>query len=420
MADERVQVRLRLPVAGQKVSVTVEADAAPGPSEMLLPALRSLSASFGTVGERYVEAQGKSISCGPGCGACCRQMVGVSASDARQLVSLLRSMPDERLATLRQRAIEGVERLRAAGLDDCLTNPNHDGPEAAYERAIAYMKVGVPCVFLENEMCSIHAERPLVCREYLVTSDPRHCARPWADREFLEPVPLPYHMNRAMVRVDQDADDDPWSVLLMLVYRALVENVVPPRGVERPGEEWLKRFVNSLGSSRVGGDLGPAYSERMSESNALQVGQPAPDFELMDDEQQTVKLSDLRGKTVVLLFYPMDFSSVCTAEHCTFGPKLSDINGGREDTVVFGINCDHPFSHAAYRKQYDIPYHLLSDPTRQTVKAYGMFAGVEPFNCSKRGTVVIDPAGNVAAWEPVEILEERKVEDLAKYVAAAK
>jgi peroxiredoxin len=57
----------------------------------------------------------------------------------------------------------------------------------------------------------------------------------------------------------------------------------------------------------------------------LKKGDIAPEFELMDENKNKVKLSDLRGKTVVLLFYPMDFSPVCTTEHCTFGPDLPKI-----------------------------------------------------------------------------------------------
>ena len=79
----------------------------------------------------------------------------------------------------------------------------------------------------------------------------------------------------------------------------------------------------------------------------LKVGQAAPDFELMDENKNKVRLSDLRGKTVMLLFYPMDFSPTCTIEHCTFGPVLPQIQGER-DAVVFGVNADHPFSHAAF------------------------------------------------------------------------
>ena len=72
----------------------------------------------------------------------------------------------------------------------------------------------------------------------------------------------------------------------------------------------------------------------MSEST-LKAGDAAPDFELMDENKNKVKLSDLRGKKVVLLFYPMDFSPVCTTEHCAFGADLPTI-AGASDTVVFG------------------------------------------------------------------------------------
>ena len=154
------------------------------------------------------------------------------------------------------------------------------------------------------------------------------------------------------------------------------------------------------------------------DNQPLRVGDPAPDFALMDENKTVVKLADLRGKTVVLLFYPMDFSPVCTSEHCEFGPGLGRITGGA-DAVVFGVSCDSPFSHAAFKKQYAIPYSLLADPTRKMARAYGMWAGEEPYNCTKRGTVVIDKAGRVAHYEEVPMREPRKLEDLGRLVAQA-
>ena len=149
----------------------------------------------------------------------------------------------------------------------------------------------------------------------------------------------------------------------------------------------------------------------------LQPGDPAPDFELMNQDTDVVRLSDLRGKTVVLLFYPMDFSPVCTREHCAFAPSYQEI-GRNDQTAVFGVSTDSPFAHAAFKKQFDIPYDLLSDPTRKMVKAYGMFAGEEPFNCGKRGTVVIGPDGNVKRHEEVEILHERTIEEVSELANA--
>ena len=142
---------------------------------------------------------------------------------------------------------------------------------------------------------------------------------------------------------------------------------------------------------------------------SLPIGSIAPDFELMtQDHTKKVKLSSLRGKKVVLLFYPMDYSPVCTNEHCAFGPAIGEFG----DAVVFGVSCDSPFVHAAFKKQFGIPYDLLSDVTRKTVKAYDLFLGEEPFNCGKRGTVVIDKDGKIAHWHEQAVLEERKVSDL--------
>jgi peroxiredoxin Q/BCP len=158
--------------------------------------------------------------------------------------------------------------------------------------------------------------------------------------------------------------------------------------------------------------------EIIMENQPLTVGQTAPEFAVMDENKNPVKLADLRGKKVVLLFYPMDFSPTCTTEHCSFGPELPGIQGGA-DTVVFGVSCDSPFSHAAYKKQYNIPYALLADPTRKMAKAYGMWAGEEPYNCTKRGTVVIGKDGKIAYYQEVPMREARNTEELKKIVARA-
>ncbi|HEY0010058.1 MAG TPA: redoxin domain-containing protein [Tepidisphaeraceae bacterium] len=150
---------------------------------------------------------------------------------------------------------------------------------------------------------------------------------------------------------------------------------------------------------------------------SLKVGDLAPEFSLLNQNLQPVELSSLRGKKVVLLFYPMDFSPVCTTEHCNFGPALATI-APSDDTVVFGVNCDSPFSHAAYKKQYNIPYELLSDPTRRMVQDYGMYGGMEPFNCAKRGTIVIGANGRVTFIETVGVDDVRSVESLAAAASA--
>ncbi|MGH7214525.1 MAG: redoxin domain-containing protein [Tepidisphaeraceae bacterium] len=152
----------------------------------------------------------------------------------------------------------------------------------------------------------------------------------------------------------------------------------------------------------------------MPDNAPLKPGAAAPDFELMNQDKNKVKLSDYRGKKkVILLFYPMDFSPVCTQEHCTFGPELGRIQKD-DQSVVFGVSCDSPFSHAAFRKQYGIPYDLLADPTRKMAKAYGMWAGEEPYNCTKRGTVIVGKDGRVTYYNEQPMKDPRAIEDLAK------
>ena len=146
-------------------------------------------------------------------------------------------------------------------------------------------------------------------------------------------------------------------------------------------------------------------------ADTLNIGDLAPDFDLFDQDLKRVKLSNLRGKQVVLLFYPMDFSPICTQEFCGFGPDVSGITAGG-DTVVFGVSCDSPFSHAAFRKQHNLAVDLLADTTRQMAKAYGMWSGEEPFNCTKRGTVVIDKDGKIAHYEDVGMDTARATSDL--------
>jgi peroxiredoxin len=151
----------------------------------------------------------------------------------------------------------------------------------------------------------------------------------------------------------------------------------------------------------------------MPDNAPLKAGELAPDFELMNQDKNKVKLSDYRGKRkVMLLFYPMDFSPVCTQEHCTFGLEVDKISGKDRDTVLFGVSCDSPYSHDAFRKKYDIPYDLLADTSRKVVKAYGMWAGEEPYNCSKRGTVLIGKDGRILHYEEVPMREPRQIEKL--------
>jgi peroxiredoxin Q/BCP len=127
-------------------------------------------------------------------------------------------------------------------------------------------------------------------------------------------------------------------------------------------------------------------------------GQPAPDFTLASDSGEPVALSSLRGKPVVLYFYPKDDTPGCTAQAC----GIRDAWGAFEEAgaVVLGVSPDGEASHVKFKEKYDLPFTLLADTDHAVADAYGVwgeksYAG-KTYMGVDRTTFVIGPDGNVA------------------------
>ena len=100
-------------------------------------------------------------------------------------------------------------------------------------------------------------------------------------------------------------------------------------------------------------------------------GEMAPDFELSNDEGKRVKLSDLRGKKVVLYFYPKDFTSGCELQACNFRDSYPKIE--TKNAVVIGVSPDSVESHKDFRKALNLPFHLLADTGSKVSDAWGLW-----------------------------------------------
>ncbi len=121
-----------------------------------------------------------------------------------------------------------------------------------------------------------------------------------------------------------------------------------------------------------------------------QVGQPAPAFLAKDQGGKTVKLSDYKGRSsVVLYFYPKDDTPGCTAQACS----LRDGHGAllASGAVVLGVSADDVESHAAFAKKFDLPFPILADPDKAIIKAYGVKMPL--IGIAKRVTFLIDKQG---------------------------
>ena len=128
----------------------------------------------------------------------------------------------------------------------------------------------------------------------------------------------------------------------------------------------------------------------------IEVGQEAPDFELPDQDNNKVKLSDFRGKqNVVVVFYPITFTGVCTGELCELRDDLAAYQ--RADAQVLAISCDSRFAQKKFADEQGYNFPVLSDfwPHGAVSRAYGVFN--EQLGAAMRGTFVIDKEGNVAS-----------------------
>jgi peroxiredoxin Q/BCP len=129
----------------------------------------------------------------------------------------------------------------------------------------------------------------------------------------------------------------------------------------------------------------------------VEEGKPAPDFEATSDAGERVKLSDFRGKPVVLFFYPKDDTPGCTVEASGFRDVYSEFE--ERGAVVLGISPDNEASHVRFKEKYELPFTLLADPEHEVAEQYGVwgeknYAGKKYMGIS-RTTFVIDADGNL-------------------------
>jgi len=176
-------------------------------------------------------------------------MVPLSIFEAEALSAWISSLPESRQRDLAQRFHLGLQKLAAAGLIDRMVNEDWLAiTESARQLALDYLYQGVPCPFLEDESCSIHAMRPLICREYLVSSPPEHCADP-ANLQ-VSPVILPLNFSRVLNSIGEELEQDSRGWIPLLFLLAWMESGASPgEAVAGTGPQVLYEFVRRMNNS---------------------------------------------------------------------------------------------------------------------------------------------------------------------------
>ena len=226
--------------------IELELEVPPGLArvDQLLPLARALTEQIVDLTVTQVEEEGRKISCRAGCGACCRQLVPIAEAEARGVRDLVASLPEPRRSQVKARFAEALLRLDAAGLLAPLRARADWDNARRREIGLAYFRQGVPCPFLEDESCSIHPERPLACREYLVTSPPEHCADPKVNQ--VEGVKLPASVWPAVARLDPvepGARSIRWVPLILALEWTEAHPDEPPG---QPAAELVRRLFDNI------------------------------------------------------------------------------------------------------------------------------------------------------------------------------
>ncbi|MCC7537973.1 MAG: hypothetical protein IT379_17235 [Deltaproteobacteria bacterium] len=175
--------RVRLRVLEIDREVTFPMPPGSSPVSELLPSARAIVDAVADVGHQWAKERGERISCGPRCSSCCYHIVPVSLLEAASLVSLVEALPEPLRVRVRARFDEAVARLEAEGILDAqaekprrlLHGRGSSRAEAWRDASLRYFTLRIGCPLLEDDQCVVYADRPLTCREYLVTSEPELC-----------------------------------------------------------------------------------------------------------------------------------------------------------------------------------------------------------------------------------------------------
>ena len=244
---ETVAVNVKISGPDWDLQTTVSVPQGPTSVRDLLPLAQSFSDAVVNAVVKTNEENGQKISCTKGCGACCRQLVPITETEARHIRTVVESLPEPRQTAVRTRFAEARQRLEKSGGLEQLLHPEEIPLDKKQAFALQYFFQGIPCPFLEDESCSIYADRPLVCREYLVTSAVEHCARPTA--ETIRAVTMPVKVWTALARLDASASSQgklPWVPLIVAPEWAEAHPEEPP---PRPGQELLQALFEHIKQS---------------------------------------------------------------------------------------------------------------------------------------------------------------------------
>lgn len=234
---------LKLSVKGEPLEVPMAFPAKPVRPQRILPILQKITNGFVEIGVKEAARQGESVSCTKGCGACCRQIVPLSEIEVYHIAELVENMPAERRRKVEERFEEANRHFHESGLYERIDDKTGFSAEEIRELGTNYFQEKFPCPFLEEEACSIHPDRPLICREYLVTSAAEICGDP--SPEKIKTVEIPHKMSWTLLKIWR-ANYSPQTTFIPLVRALEWAKTHPEKSRRKLGTAWMDEVIQSI------------------------------------------------------------------------------------------------------------------------------------------------------------------------------
>jgi Fe-S-cluster containining protein len=230
-------IHIQLTIDGHSIEAAVPLPTTPSPRRLLLPTLQNLTNTIVTLAEQSAALKNETVSCKKGCDACCRQMVPISPPEAHALAYLLEAMDPPTAQKILNKFDAAITQLEDAKLLELLQARHTLTPDQLKQLDILYFAAQIPCPFLEDHACSIHANRPLACREFIVSSHPKHCSTPGSGK--VRQIPLPAKVSLALAKTDPT----PWLPLPLARHFVSANKERTPKDLP---ESQLKKILNAL------------------------------------------------------------------------------------------------------------------------------------------------------------------------------
>ena len=245
--SEDVTATINLSFFGQPLQIKTSVPTSKMRPKRMLPVFHNMTASFMDKTVERIHSEGMEISCTKGCGACCRQMVPISEIEAHRLCNLVNQMSEPRKSIISKRFAEAKERMSKTGLLDKLQNSEQITKEEFRDLGLKYFEQGVACPFIEDESCSIHLDRPIVCREYLVVSPAENCRR--LNGEPIKVLKIAFKMSEAIKCFNESKDKSDGLIPLILALEWAETH--PENSPERLGTEIFGELLKNLTNGDV-------------------------------------------------------------------------------------------------------------------------------------------------------------------------